>query len=345
MLDNDGSESYFGLDSDAAAHEFNLTLDLSSGEYYGDLKLLVNESGQNVRWDLGFSGTGISSTTVFLDFDLDGSLPSDETTDQVYNVSESMSLGTSVSGMIKGYFAGNFESGSGSSRAGLALGFSLSANGSELNGDGTTEVDRTLAGTLLLDADGTAGTVDTGFSTPESSTQTHNIGWGDWNNPIEDNWVVVTPESNGKVQIQTDDYLASVNPTPVANLTGAATYGSTLASDYIGSGSAGDVTQLVAGMDVDFNTGTIANGSLQVEVAGSQAWEIDFAGTINGGHVSLNSLGGTLVDPGGLVSNSINANLDGVFTGNNAEAFVGGFDMVDEINAMNHVNGLYTIEK
>ena len=51
------------------------------------------------------------------------------------------------------------------------------------------------------------------------------------------------------------------------------------------------------------------------------------------------------MDPGGLISNDIGASLDGVFTGNNAEAFVGGFDLVDEVNALNHVNGLYTIEK
>jgi hypothetical protein len=131
----------------------------------------------------------------------------------------------------------------------------------------------------------------------------------------------------------------------VANLVGSGSYGSTLASSFIGSGSAGDVTQVVAGLDVDFNTGTISNGSLQVEVAGSQAWDIDFAGSVNNGLVDLNSLGGTLSDPGGIISHSIDANLGGVFTGISADAFVGGFDLIDELNQFNHVDGIYTIER
>ena len=98
-------------------------------------------------------------------------------------------------------------------------------------------------------------------------------------------------------------------------------------------------------MDVDFNTGAISNGLLQVEVAGSQAWEIDFSGSINNGLVDINSLGGTLSNPGGIISNSIDANLGGVFTGVGAEAFVGGFDMIDELNLFNQVDGLYTIER
>ena len=112
-----------------------------------------------------------------------------------------------------------------------------------------------------------------------------------------------------------------------------------------GSGSAGNLTQLVAGLDVDFNTGVISNGSLQVEVGGSQAWEIDFAGSIHNGMVDLKSIGGTLSDPGGLISSSIEANLGGVFVGTGAEAFVGGFDLIDELNQFNQVDGLYTIER
>jgi len=45
------------------------------------------------------------------------------------------------------------------------------------------------------------------------------------------------------------------------------------------------------------------------------------------------------------LSNSIDANLGGVFTGNGAEAFVGGFDLIDQLNEFNTVEGLYTIER
>jgi hypothetical protein len=139
--------------------------------------------------------------------------------------------------------------------------------------------------------------------------------------------------------------LGTVNPTPIANLQGSATYETTIASGFTGSGSAGDVTQVVAGLDVDFNSGVISNGLLQVEVAGSQIWQIDFAGSVNHGLVDLTAIGGRLTNPGGLISNSIDANLGGVFTGNQAEAFVGGFDLLDKINILNQVDGIYTIER
>ena len=54
---------------------------------------------------------------------------------------------------------------------------------------------------------------------------------------------------------------------------------------------------------------------------------------------------GTLSDTGGLISSSIEANLGGVFTGTVGEAFIGGFDIIDEMNLLNQVNGLYTIAR
>ena len=199
-----------------------------------------------------------------------------------------------------------------------------------------------LYGTVALNGEGSAAAE---VSLPDSTVDAQNITWGSWNNPIEENWVVVTAETNGEVELQTSNYLATINPTPVANLQGTGSYGSTAASSFIGSGSAGDVTQVVAGLEVDFNTGIISNGNLQIAVGGAQAWEIDFAGSINSGMVDLNSIGGTLSDPGGLISNSIDANLGGVFTGTGAEAFVGGFDLIDQMNQFNQVDGLYTIER
>jgi hypothetical protein len=206
----------------------------------------------------------------------------------------------------------------------------------------STATHRELFGKVLLDGDGT--TTPSTLSIPTPATEDLNIDWGTWNNPIEDNWVVVNTTADG-AELQTSNHFAMIDPTPVANLTGSGSYGSSAASSFIGSGSAGGVTQVVAGLDVDFSTGIISNGSLQVAVAGSQAWEIDFAGSINNGIVDLNSLGGTLSDPGGLISSSIEANLGGVFTGIGAEAFVGGFDLIDELNQFNQVDGVYTIER
>lgn len=109
--------------------------------------------------------------------------------------------------------------------------------------------------------------------------------------------------------------------------------------DTSANSALGTIDSFVAGMDVDFNSGVISNGLLQVEVAGSQVWEIAFAGSVHQGLVDITATGGSLMNPGGLISNSIDANLGGVFTGNQAGAFVGGFNLIDNINILNQVDG------
>ena len=83
----------------------------------------------------------------------------------------------------------------------------------------------------------------------------------------------------------------------------------------------------------------------EVAVASSQTWEIDFAGSINNGLVDLNSLGGELSDPGGVISSSIESNLGGVFTGIGADPFVGGFNLIDEMTQFNRVDRIYIIKR
>ena len=121
-------------------------------------------------------------------------------------------------------------------------------------------------------------------------------------------------------------------------------YASSDVSSFIGSGSAGSITNLEAGFEVDFETGAITNGNLMLLVS-DQSWAIDFDGSIVSGAVSLNPLAGELSNIGGIISNEIDASIGGVFTGENAEAFVGGFDLIDAINPINFVDGIYTIER
>ncbi|PCI73771.1 MAG: hypothetical protein COB20_15945 [SAR86 cluster bacterium] len=279
----------------------------------------------DVEWDAYFSGT---ATGAFLEATIDAMDSTNTFSSTLSDVtSGTTDLNGAIGGNIDGYLVGA------SAIDGIVLGFNLN----NITADGGPQV---LVGTVALDDDEIVT-----FSLPEPTVDAHNIDWGTWNNPLEDNWVIVTPDVDGLTELQTSNHLVTIDATPVASLTGSGSYGSTAASSFIGAGSAGDVTQVVAGLDVDFNTGMISNGRLQIEVGGSQAWEIDFAGSIGNGMVDLNSIGGTLSDPGGLISNSINANLGGVFTGTGAEAFVGGFDLIDEMNLLNQVDGLYTIER
>ncbi|MCG8415874.1 MAG: hypothetical protein MI746_16790, partial [Pseudomonadales bacterium] len=325
-----GAAEFFSFDA-SNVDEFSFEINFSDGSIdNGKLVIEVPSvtsfgGSHTIRWSAGFGGSSSGSI-------LSGSIINDAT-DIVANTNLESDLGTALEGELGGFFTEDS-----SALSGVAFGFNVRQPASSSD-DGNAHV---LFGNLLL-----SGASDSlpMLTLPESTVDEHNISWGSWNNPIEDNWVVVTPEVNGQVELQTANHLAEVTPTPVANLQGTANYETTIASSFIGSGSAGDVTQVVAGMNVDFNTGAISDGSLQVQVAGSQAWDIAFDGTVNAGMVDLNSLGGTLSDPGGMISNSIDANLGGVFTGNNAEAFVGGFDLIDEINALNHVDGIYTIER
>lgn len=105
----------------------------------------------------------------------------------------------------------------------IVLGFALN------NTTADAGTDHVLVGTALIND-------RIPLSIPDPTIETHNIDRGTWNNPIEDNWVVVTTQAEG-MELQTSNHLAMIDPTPVANLTGTATYGSTAASSFIGSGS------------------------------------------------------------------------------------------------------------
>ena len=185
---------------------------------------------------------------------------------------------------------------------------------------------------------------DLRLSLPGQSIDEFGIAWGRWNNNVDENWLIVAYIDDQLVRITTSNYLADVVPTNIANLSGSHSYATGIASTFIGSGSAGAITSLVAALDVNFDTGMINNGSLQVQVA-DQVWSINFDGSIRGGIVDLNAINGQLIDGSGILSNAIDANLGGVFTGGSAEAFVGGFDLLDTINSLNSVEGLFTIER
>ncbi|MEX2131893.1 MAG: hypothetical protein WD772_10430 [Pseudohongiellaceae bacterium] len=121
-------------------------------------------------------------------------------------------------------------------------------------------------------------------------------------------------------------------------------YETGLGSAFIGQGNLGNITDLVAGFEIDFDNGAITNGNLFLQMA-DQSWSVDFAGNIVNGVVDLNTNSGQITSGASLISNSVDASLGGAFTGSAAESFVGGFEMLDAMNPLNHVNGLFTIER
>lgn len=162
--------------------------------------------------------------------------------------------------------------------------------------------------------------------------------WGAWNEPVP-------AHIAQSLTISAGDYSLDLIPTEVANLTGAYQYSNV--TGFEGSGSAGNLTNVLAGFDVDFNTGVIANGMLSVAVADTQHWLLGFDGMVEQGIVDLNSLGGSVTDLTATLDSlsEIDGTLSGAFTGEHGESFVGGFELLDLHNDMNTVDGIYTVER
>ena len=186
---------------------------------------------------------------------------------------------------------------------------------------------------------------------PAVETRPPFISWGPWANQVTQNFVVVTPIDADNATISSGDFLANVNPAPISSMTGTFhSYQNGDHASYVGSASAGSILGVFAHLHVDFDSGAITDGRLDVDVGVTgmhtiQTWPLGFTGSVSGGVASLNSSGGSLSDLGGLVSSSIGATLGGLFTGDSATWFVGGFNLIDMLNDSNSVQGLYVIER
>jgi hypothetical protein len=301
---------------------------------------VVNTDGDTTITEIVINDDGSTTTTTIVTND-DGST----TTTSVTTPSGNGNSGNNGNGNSNNNGNGNSgNNGNGSS------GNDTTTTTTVVNDDGSTTTT-----TIVTNDDGSTTTTrvttppasnstSSSLQKPELTLDSHSIDWGRWNNQADENFVVVTRIDEELTLISTSDYLAQVNPTPIAKLTGSHNYATTIMSSFIGSGSAGDISNLRAGMSVDFDTGIIDQGTLDIQVA-EQLWAIEFGGSIHDGVVDITASNGMLLDAGNIVSNSIDANLGGVFSGDTGSAFVGGFDLIDEMNAYNSVNGLFTIER
>jgi len=145
-------------------------------------------------------------------------------------------------------------------------------------------------------------------------------------------------------KVRTRNHYAELTPTPVANLQGSYNYKTGNASSFIADSSDGLVDSVEATLDVDFGSGTISNGNIHALTSG-ESWNIYFEGTVRRGRLDLDATSGQLINGRGLVSDNIDTSIGGLFTGDAAEAFVGGFDFVDRNNSANWIDGIFTIER
>ncbi len=237
---------------------------------------------------------------------------------------------------------GNSNAGGNDNGNGNAGGNGNSGGNSNAGGNSNSGGSGGLGGLVDTVTDTVTDTI--GLETPASSLSEHDIQWGKWNQPLDNNWLVVQEISDKLTRIDTGEYFAEFVATDSDKLNGSHHYRTGIASSFIGHGQNGAISSLAAALEVDFNTGVISNGLLEIQ-ADEQIWSVSFAGLVNQGLVQLDATGASLSNADGLLSEHIDSNLGGAFTGTNAEAFIGGFDLIDQLNPANQVNGLFTIER
>jgi len=285
----------------------------------------------------GVPGSGSSN-------DADNNASSEDTNGTDSQVSDGSDSSTSNGNGNGNGNSGNTGNGSGNGNGNNAgsdfAGTTGGTNNGASSGDGTSGNGGGNGNTGNGNGNANSGSL----TRPAQTIQSRGVSWGQWDQPLDNNWLAVEQIDGELVRISTNQFFAEVTPTPIANLVGNHGYRTGLASSFFGTGSGGAISDLAASMQVNFDTGAISEGSLQV-LSGDQSWAVSFDGLVSQGMVELNPLNGQLFDSNGLISNQIDAKLGGVFTGNNAEAFVGGFDLLDAHNPANVIEGLYTIER
>ena len=155
--------------------------------------------------------------------------------------------------------------------------------------------------------------------------------WGSADNPVS---LFTDYTDNTNFDTYQDPFIVvSVEPAPLASLTGEVVYMSNFERILGGSSLGGGISDFFTAFEVDFSAGLINEGTMDFCIggngfcndAGSQQWEFDFSGTVRDGFVVASPDSAT-----GRINGqraSIYGLIEGVFTGNNGEAFLGGFNL------------------
>ena len=133
-------------------------------------------------------------------------------------------------------------------------------------------------------------------------------------------------------------YLAIVDPANMDDLkstSGNWRY-SSVPNQFTGAGTAGTLTALDVGFDVDLNSGSITSGSFSADVGyGAEQWSMNFTGSVNGATATMgNFTNAVVISPAGI-TNGIEGGLGGVFTGaGDTNGFVTGFSLGSGASAL-----------
>jgi hypothetical protein len=300
---------------------FGFTLNLDTGAISnGKLKIYT---GNNI-WNAAFNGQARSKTGTFGPFaSLNVSSASVSVTDSITN-NVTTYLGNSVSGSLSGDVSGNmsgmFINSGNQAVAAFAFKNGASAGAGEY-----------VSGTAAL------------------GKENLTVDWGDWNNSTIANLT-------GAIETDANTLFSNLQLTPayvINQLEGRWRYSQSEGSGYGTGSSAGTFSDVEAMFDVNFETGVINNGHLEVTSGTvAQKWHLHFDGSISNGSVTLTPDSGslTITDVGTSANvplvGASSVNLGGAFTGADGSGFVGAFDIRDSAPIIeNSVQGVFTLEK
>ena len=132
-------------------------------------------------------------------------------------------------------------------------------------------------------------------------------------------------------------------------------------SQCIGFADDGLVQKLSGQFDVNFNSGAITNGNLNIEVSDDisfglfgpeqgtavSTWDVNFSGQMETGkpEFTTHSVNGTIKDETGTdISNQIIGNLGGIFVAP-GDKFAGGYNLGTADGTNKHTSGVFTLDK
>ena len=211
----------------------------------------------------------------------------------------------------------------------LAPGQSVILAGNDLNSPFTLDAEPPYifrgAGSFLGLTDGTV-------TAQGENPYVFDIGiWGSTQNPV----TLYSDFTDDSIfqQITSPLLVVSVDPAPIASLTGSVVYLTNFNRILGGSSLGGGITDFFTSFNVDFAAALITDGDMEFCIGGgasctgenAQKWNFDFTGNVVNGFVVAHPVNNT-----GYINHqqaSIFGTIAGVFTGNNAEAFVGGFNL------------------
>ncbi|MCC5874076.1 MAG: FecR domain-containing protein [Gammaproteobacteria bacterium] len=185
------------------------------------------------------------------------------------------------------------------------------------------------------------------------------VSWGAWasdgSGQVQDQ-----AEDSSSIQLVDSVFFASVNPTPTSQLPvqGLWSYDSSVAGTaFFGAGGASSlqtmdpIESLSVGFMVDFGSGAISDGALQVTYGdGSVQWDAQFDGFLNGAVTEFEVTSLELMRDGSPVGfdSTPDATMAGMLTGPDGQRHVGGFNLAGFIEggsgSFESVHGIWVID-